>query len=344
MNATSVILNGAAAAPNGSQTVSPSATTSYRLVATGSGGVQATADATLTVTSAGCSNGATGVFNTAMLVNGVSRSWVTSVPTTAASSCVPFKVVFAFHGSGGNGTTSRSSLLPLEFYSAEKAIFIYPDGAGVPPGGCTSVPSGQTTNFGWTCTSSSEDLIFFDQLLNWVSSNYNVDTSKVFVTGFSAGGFFATTVACFRNTSIRAAAIMSGGMALPFGSCESTGGGRLPMMFSGGYDDNVYLTYTAPAQGTPTSALPPGSDTNVALIHWLDKNGLAYSGPTISVPIPAPPPGLSTTNTTNCLDYVTSGAQAPIRWCQTNSSGPLGHRPGEWDVQGPMWDFFDHLP
>lgn len=61
------------------------------------------------------------------------------------------------------------------------------------------------------------DFKLTDQLLACAVKNHNIDPHRVFTTGCSAGGLFATAMAAIRSSYIAAAAPNSGGMAIPSG-------------------------------------------------------------------------------------------------------------------------------
>lgn len=155
---------------------------------------QATRDAG---TAAGCGRAgvATGIHGVDTTVNGLQRHYQVFVPASYDPQ-VPLRVVFTFHGLGGNGDQIRS-YLSLETESAGQAIIVYPDGRVVPNIGRT----------GW----EEADLGFFDAMLSELSRDYCVDLGRVFATGHSFGGYMTNLVGCQRGDIVKAVAPVSGG-------------------------------------------------------------------------------------------------------------------------------------
>ncbi len=113
-----------------------------------------------------------------------------------------YPLVLAFHGDGGTGPGMRSTL-KLEEAAKGAAIFVYPDGLS------------KTWNLD-TAPSVNGDAQLFDALVATVSENYCIDKKRIFVTGFSRGGYFANQLACWKGDVIRGVA--SSGSGGPYGA------------------------------------------------------------------------------------------------------------------------------
>lgn len=108
-----------------------------------------------------------------------------------------FPLLFALHGSGGDGAGLRGGI-GFEKEANGGAIIVYPDGL----------------NKQWDLDNKAEkneDIKFFDALVADLSGRYCVDKSRVFVAGFSMGAYFANQLGCRRGNSIRAIAGSAGG-------------------------------------------------------------------------------------------------------------------------------------
>ena len=206
-----------------------------------------------------------GPVNGSLSVAGTTRTYQVFVPTGDAHA--PRVLVFVFHGSGGSGANIRGYVgRPMETAAAGDAVFVYPD--GLPDGGGT----------GWPNT-GGRDVAFFDALLARLSAETCLDQARVFVTGFSYGGYMSNTVGCARAGVVRAIAPLSGGG--PGGGCN--GQPVAAWLGHGANDTTVTLD-----QGT-------GSRD-----HWLQANHCAG---TSSATSPAP-----------CVAYDGCG-QDPVVWC-----------------------------
>ena len=159
----------------------------------------------------------------------------------------PYPLVFALHGSGGNGASARSAT-DVEKQANQHAVFVYPDAGGE-----------------WdlnTAADQNPDVAFFDSMLFGVANTICLDRRRVFVTGFSNGAYMANQLGCRRGDRIR-------------GVVTSAGGG--PYELSGSYDAQGHLQ----CNGKPVAALVihGQSDNNVApgegqksIDHWTNAN------------------------------------------------------------------------
>jgi poly(3-hydroxybutyrate) depolymerase len=229
-----------------------------------------------------------GVTNGSIVVGGVRRTFVLVVPTAAAGQ--PLPIYFVFHGAGGSGAGYRG-WMRFEANATGPGIFVYPD--GLSDGGST----------GWPNT-NGRDVAFFDALLAHVKVRACVDEGRVFVTGFSYGGYMSNTLGCTRAGVVRAIAPLSGG--LPWsGSCSRT---RAAVWLSHGTtDDPVPI-----AQG------------EAARSYWTGVNGCGSETAAVD---PAP-----------CRAYQGCAAGHPVVWCQFEG----GHEVPSW-VYGGVMRFFDSL-
>ena len=138
------------------------------------------------------------VTNEAIKVGSVTRTFVLVVPFTYDPS-KKYPLVFAFHGSYGNGQQFRD-FYKFESGSREAAIVVYPDGV--------------QDNKEWDLDSIPDrnpDVALFDAMLGGLQATLSIDTARVFATGWSNGGFFANRLACSRSRSVKAIVSLSGG-------------------------------------------------------------------------------------------------------------------------------------
>lgn len=145
---------------------------------------------------AGCGQAATpGLHGVDTMVGGRQRHYQVMVPA-GYDAARPTRVVFMFHGLGGDGDQIRSYLAP-EAAAQGQALFVYPDGRVIPSAGRTA----------W----EEADLLFFDAMLAEISAAYCVDRDRVFAAGHSYGAYMTNEVGCQRAGVVRAIAAVSGG-------------------------------------------------------------------------------------------------------------------------------------
>lgn len=116
------------------------------------------------------------------------REYRVSLPP-AAEQRARLPLIFVFHGYGQHAeSVEQNSGMDLA-----DAIVVYPQGLG---NAWAPAP--------YAKTSGDEDLAFFDTLRAELTAEYDIDPSRVFVTGFSNGGGFAAFVGCQRPQDVTA--------------------------------------------------------------------------------------------------------------------------------------------
>ncbi len=154
-------------------------------------------------TTSGCGTSApSGAQNRTLQLFGTTRGFVLSVPDDYDAT-KPYPLVFAWHGQGGDGALARR-YFGVEDAAAGSAIFVYPDGLPL---------LGDDT--AWDLAPDGVDVALFDALLSQVSAEYCLDTSRIFSTGHSYGGYMTNRLGCSRANVLRGVASVAGGP--PFG-------------------------------------------------------------------------------------------------------------------------------
>jgi poly(3-hydroxybutyrate) depolymerase len=157
------------------------------------------ADAGASTPGCGAAGALTGVRAETIVVGGVTRSYVLSVPASYDPSR-PYALVFAFHGQGWQADIFRTATIALETAAQGNAIFVYPQ--ALSRGGQTS----------WNLSTTGDDVALFDAVRGALEGRYCVDTTRRFVLGRSYGGFFTHALTCVRGTQLRAIAIFASGL------------------------------------------------------------------------------------------------------------------------------------
>lgn len=227
-----------------------------------------------------------GARNLTIQLNGTARTYVLFVPSGYdATKSIP--LIFAWHSSGADGAESRR-YYRLEPVTGDGAIIVYPNGL----------------NGGWDLAAEGVDVKLFDALLASISSDYCVDSSRVFSTGYSFGGMMSHSLACSRGSKLRAFAPMAGAFlrGVPSSGCATPVPGWI-------------------AHATNDS-LVSFSSGQAARDVWLKTNGCS----TTTMP----------TSPSPCVAYQCS--KAPVVWC----SHTEGHEWPSFASRG-VWSFFSSL-
>jgi poly(3-hydroxybutyrate) depolymerase len=124
-------------------------------------------------------------------VAGEEREYVITMPSPYDMNKA-YRFIYTSHGLGGEGNDiQRENYYSLKSLSDAdgQAIYISPSGT----------PKGSRSGWGGT-----KDVALFDDLLALVKQNACVDTSRVFVLGFSFGGMYTYMLSGTRQKDIRA--------------------------------------------------------------------------------------------------------------------------------------------
>lgn len=147
----------------------------------------------------------------------------------------PRRVVFMFHWNYGSinaivNPPDADQNTDRPFYgfgdlTDDGTIFVVPQGLISPTGGA-----------GWE-NPNNRDVVFTDDMLEAISADLCVDTSRVFTTGFSYGAGMSLALACTRPDKFRAAAVYQAGFISGVGPAACT----TPVAFfaSHGVDDPI---------------------------------------------------------------------------------------------------------
>ena len=134
-------------------------------------------------------------INKTLFFDGENRNYIVYIPASYNGS-VNYPLLFSFHGGGGNiaGNIAINDLRPLA--NTENFIAVYPQALTDPQNGdATWMHKAPTTH---------DDIYFISSIIDTISTQYNIDLSRVYACGYSNGGEFAYDLACRLNAEIAA--------------------------------------------------------------------------------------------------------------------------------------------
>jgi polyhydroxybutyrate depolymerase len=187
---------------------------------------------------------------------GVQRDYLLYVPAIYNTAEVSVPLVFNLHGLGSNNTQQNlyGDLKP--YADTDNFIICIPNG--------TFNISGQrfwNAGFGM----GVDDVGFINALIDTIMAQYDIDSTRIFSTGMSNGGFMSLTLACELSNRISKVASVTGtmvaGQAL---SCAPERG--IPVMLIHGTEDNV-VPY-----GGGGSTIPGILSVDSVINLWVRKN------------------------------------------------------------------------
>tara|TARA_B100001250_G_scaffold76730_2_gene62865 strand:+ start:2767 stop:3735 length:969 start_codon:yes stop_codon:yes gene_type:complete len=147
----------------------------------------------------------TGLLNETIIHDGVIRDYLIYLPETYDGR-TSLPVVMNFHG-GSMDARSQMYLSDMRrLADQENFILVYPQGTRL-KGGDTHWNT-MVTSVG--NKSDSDDIGFIDSMLDTIALTYNIDSSRVYATGYSNGAGFTFTLACNLGEKIAAIAPVSG--------------------------------------------------------------------------------------------------------------------------------------
>jgi poly(3-hydroxybutyrate) depolymerase len=243
---------------------------------------------------------------------GMQRRYILNVPTNYDSTH-PYRLVIAYHELNGNDDEMyRNQYYHLLNLANNSTIFVAPNGQQN-GASCT-----QASGCGWP-NPNNTDLQLADAVVAQIEQNFCVDTTRIFVTGWSYGGSMSYKTSCERPQGgtaswyVRGAAVYSG--AQLSGTC--TPSKSVAYYASHGVGDTV-LSY----------------DTGLGLFrNFATANGCTYVTPT-------------RVTSGNHVCTVLAGCKTgyPTEFCSFNG----GHTPDpsdggtSWEYQ-TVWSFLSQL-
>ena len=266
-------------------------------------------------------------YNDSISWQGFDRSFIVHVPAVYSSTdTVP--LVFALHGLGDIASNFESFMGMNAVADTANFIVVYPQ-ALVDPFTNNQTAFSSYINY----LSGIDDVGLVSYLIDTLITQYNIDTTRVYVTGFSMGAFMTHRLACQLSGRLTAVASVSGQMALQLPDvCNPTK--EIPMMHIHGTADGTvrYNGYD--------SLQMLSVDSTLAI--WRTNNGCSSSPTSVSIlPNNAPDNFITTAyrwtdcnNNSEILLYKVDSADHQWLYSPAN----------DFDTATEIWKFFMRHP
>lgn len=189
-----------------------------------------------------------------LLHNSLTRQYLECVPSCyTGQDAVP--LVIALHGLGDN-MTNFSGVGFHVLAETENFITLYPQAQGSMIG---TLWNAGCIYMGYTLNTNVMDVDFINALIDTTAILYNIDPNRIYVAGFSMGGFMAQRYACESSNRVAAIASVAGTRGRNF-TCAPLN--PVPVFHLHGTVD----------QTIPLTGNPYGIDTDSLLEYWVEFN------------------------------------------------------------------------
>lgn len=227
-----------------------------------------------------------GLFTKNIAVDGATRRYAYYVPNELGNSSHP--LIFELHGGGvyiedmtGESGHKTPYKLWMSIADAEKFIVVYPEGLN----GSYGKPTWHDCRGNATVYSKADDVHFISTLINEISSSYNINSNRIYVSGTSNGGLMALRLAVELSDKIAAVAAIAA--AMPDSSECGSPINPISVLFMNGTADN-HLPYNGGTLSNPPSpehGTVYATETSVRIwtsFDQTDSKPIVYNFPDIS--------------------------------------------------------------
>lgn len=204
-------------------------------------------------------------------LGGYTRSYVQFIPETHGPA--PLPLVIALHGRFGTGEGMAELTGFNTLAEREDFIMLYPDGLNGEWNYVQGIPGYPT---------SPDDTALLDALREKVSREVGVDQRRIYVAGFSNGGFMAERLACSAPERYAAFAAVA---AAGFGGMERVCSGREPvrlLFIHGTFDSNI--PFNGLSREVAGRSVPILYSVPETLAFWAERGGCGSEVKTAKLP------------------------------------------------------------
>jgi polyhydroxybutyrate depolymerase len=185
-------------------------------------------------------------------VEGETREYLIHIPNSYdTTKSVP--IVMNFHGFSQSVSDYIIEADMRSLAESDTFILIYPQGSYL-----NGYSQWNACPIGGDNKSDVDDFGFVEDLIEEISSQYNVDTDRIYAVGYSNGGMLAYGLANYKSDLIAAVASVSGAML----DCIGNTSHSMPVLHLHGTDD-----YVLPYNGDKGF-----NSVQNTLDHWIDFN------------------------------------------------------------------------
>lgn len=201
----------------------------------------------------------TGLMTRSISFNNATREYDLYVPTSYSEDTEVALVVY-LHGAGENKEIAQATTDFIDVSESAGFILVFAEPGFELPGQGRYVWADGRGAFGGAVDGANNDVGFINALVDALSEEFQIDTARRYICGFSNGGSLAQRIAIQENERFAAIATVSAGLHETFETADPRR--AIPMLLIHGTDDQI-----APYEG----GLPA-------------NNQLQFTQPLLSVP------------------------------------------------------------
>lgn len=185
-------------------------------------------------------------------------------------------LVVSLHGGSGNMINAQGFSMLNPVSDNNNFLVAWPQGYGIAPPGF-SWADGRNTS---ADQAGIDDVGFLNKLIDTLITRYNVDTSKIYICGFSNGGFMVQRMACESSERFAAMASLGASMdTLLYQNCIPSK--PIPMAFFNGTEDPAMPYGGGPMQNPQVIPVMPVDST---VQFWVSNNACTIESPPFIFP------------------------------------------------------------
>lgn len=251
-------------------------------------------------------------------------------------------LVLNLHGGSGNMVNAQGFSMLNPVADQNNFIVAWPQGYGIAPPGF-SWADGRNTS---ADQAGVDDIGFIDKLIDTLITRYNVDTNRIYICGFSNGGFMVQRLACQLPDRFAAMASLGSSMdTVLYQNCNPSK--PVPMAFFNGTADPAMPYGGGPMQNPQVTPVVP-VDTTVQF--WVAHNNCQTANPVFNFP-----DTFTTDNSTAELyNFTSCDCNADVKFYKLINGGHtwpgvyvasqasvLGNTNRDINASVELWDFFN---
>lgn len=251
-------------------------------------------------------------------------------------------LVVNLHGGSGNMVSAQGFSMMNPVSDQNNFVVAYPQGYGIAAPGF-SWADGRNTS---ADQAGIDDVGFINKLIDTLIQNYNIDTNRIYICGFSNGGFMVQRLACQLTNRFAAMASLGSSMdTILYQNCNPSK--PVPMAFFNGTADPAMPYNGGPMQNPEVTPVVP-VDTTVQF--WVSHNNCQTASPVFNFTDVFP----TDNSTAERYNYTNCDCNADVKFYKLINGGHtwpgvyvasqaavLGNTNRDINASVELWNFFN---